>query len=348
MTLRIGVLGASRIADLAIVGPAQQLGHRLVAVAARDRGRAELFAEKHGVERVLASYADVVADPEVNADLQPAGEFTACAVEPCGDRGGQAGAHREAVRPQPFRGAAGCRGRQAAGVTVMEGFHYLFHPVTRRALELANDGTIGEMHHVEVRMAMPAPETSDPRWSFEMAGGAMMDLGCYGLHVMRRLGHPSIIRAHAKERDAGVDEWCDVELGFPGGATGLSANTMAAPDHSFTLRIVGTKGDVFVHNFIKPHEDDRLTIRTPAGTRVEHHGTRTSYSYQLEAFARARAVRRAIADRHRRRGGKHGLCRCGVPGGRYESALKRRGLSPFRRAARVTAPRARRRPPSPG
>ena len=88
----------------------------------------------------------------------------------------------------------------------------------RRALELANDGTIGAMHHVEVRMAMPAPETNDPRWSLEMAGGAMMDLGCYGVHVMRRLGHPSIIRAHAKERHAGVDEWCDVELGFPGGA----------------------------------------------------------------------------------------------------------------------------------
>ena len=134
-------------------------------------------------------------------------------------------------------------------------------------------------------MAMPAPEASDPRWSFEMAGGALMDLGCYGLHVMRRFGHPSIIRSHAKERSAGVDEWCDVELGFPGGATGLSANTMSAPDHSFTLRVVGTKGDLLVHNFIKPHEDDRLTIRTPTGTKVEHHGTRTSYSYQLEAFA---------------------------------------------------------------
>src|ERR1700755_705330 len=71
MTLRIGVLGASRIADLAIVGPAQQLGHRLVAVAPPDRGRAALFSEKHGVERVLASYADVVADPEVNAIYNP-------------------------------------------------------------------------------------------------------------------------------------------------------------------------------------------------------------------------------------------------------------------------------------
>ena len=53
MTLRIGVLGASRIAELAIVGPAQDLGHRLVAVAARDPHRAALFAEKYGVELLL-------------------------------------------------------------------------------------------------------------------------------------------------------------------------------------------------------------------------------------------------------------------------------------------------------
>lgn len=44
----------------------------------------------------------------------------------------------------------------------------------------------------------------------------------------------------------GVDAWCDVELGFPGGATGLSANSMVAEDYSFTIRIVGTKGDVLV------------------------------------------------------------------------------------------------------
>ena len=172
-------------------------------------------------------------------------------------------------------------------------------------------------------MAMPAPGSSDPRWSFEMAGGAMMDLGCYGLHVMRRLGHPSIIRAHAKERAAGVDEWCDVELGFPSGATGMSANTMAAPDHSFTLRIVGTKGDVLVHNFIKPHEDDRLTIRTPAGTKVEHHGTRTSYSYQLEAFAAHVLYGAPLPIDDGRRSGEHGLRRCRIQSGGDGPALNR-------------------------
>jgi predicted dehydrogenase len=285
MTLRIGVLGASRIADLSIIGPAHELGHRLVAVAARDRDRAERFAEKHGFEKVLASYADVVSDQEVDVVYNPLANSLHAPWNLAAIAAG-----KPVLTEKPFaRNRAEAQqvadAARAAGVTVMEGFHYLFHPVTRRALELATDGTIGDLHHVEARMAMPAPESGDPRWSFAMAGGAMMDLGCYGLHIMRRLGRPTVIRAHAGQRGENVDEWCDVELGFPGGATGLSANTMVASDYSFTLRIVGTKGDLLVHNFIKPHEDDRLTIRTPAGTTVEHHGTRSSYSYQLEAFA---------------------------------------------------------------
>src|SRR5262245_57629949 len=71
MSLRIGVLGASRIAELAIVGPARELGHRLVAVAARDPLRARAFADKHGVERVVASYDDVINDPEVDVVYNP-------------------------------------------------------------------------------------------------------------------------------------------------------------------------------------------------------------------------------------------------------------------------------------
>jgi predicted dehydrogenase len=76
-----------------------------------------------------------------------------------------------------------------------------------------------------------------------------------------------------------------VELVFPSGATGLSTNSMVEDEYSFTLRVIGTRGEAFVHNFVKPHGDDRLTLRTQGGTTVEHHGTRSSYSYQLEAFA---------------------------------------------------------------
>ena len=63
--LRIGLLGASRIAVESVVAPAHDGGARLVAVAARDEGRAAEFAAGHGVERVVPDYAALVADPEV-------------------------------------------------------------------------------------------------------------------------------------------------------------------------------------------------------------------------------------------------------------------------------------------
>jgi len=69
--IRIGVLGAARIADLAIVRPARVTGHRLVAIAARDRRRAEDFARRHGVERVLCTYSDILADSDVEAICNP-------------------------------------------------------------------------------------------------------------------------------------------------------------------------------------------------------------------------------------------------------------------------------------
>lgn len=284
-TLRIGVLGASRIAEAAIVGPAQELGHRLVAVAAREPQRAQVFAEKHGVERVLPSYDDVINDPEVDVVYNP----LANALHAPWNLAAVA-AGKPVLTEKPFacnrtEAMRVAEAAEEAGVPVVEGFHYLFHPVTHRALELAGDGTLGDITHVEVRMAMPEPSASDPRWSLALGGGALMDLGCYGLHVMRQMGHPSVVRAHAKEHTPGVDAWCDVELAFPSGATGLSANSMVADDRIHTLRIVGTKGDVLVHDFIKPSGDDRVAIRTQAGSTVEHLGTRSSYSYQLEAFA---------------------------------------------------------------
>jgi predicted dehydrogenase len=294
MTLRIGVLGASRIAELAIVGPAAELGHRLVAVAARDRVRAETFAEKHGVERVVASYQDLIDDPDVDVVYNPLANSLHAPWNLAAVKAG-----KPVLTEKPFaRNQSEARqvadAADAAGVTLLEGFHYYFHPVTARAFGLAADGTLGDITHVEVRMAMPPPSDDDPRWSLEMAGGALMDLGCYGLHVMRSLGRldvpgiggrPSITHAHADQHVPGVDGWCDVELAFPGGATGLSANSMVADDRTFTMRIVGTAGDLLVHDFIKPHHDDRITVNTPHGSTVERLGTRPSYVYQLAAFA---------------------------------------------------------------
>ena len=193
--LRIGVLGAARIADLAIVQPARLTGHRLVAVAARDHRRAEDFAQRHGVERALASYADVLADPEVEAIYNPLanalhGRWNLAAI--------QAGKHVLSEKPFASNADEARAVRDAAAaaqVTVMEGFHYLYHPVTRRLHELLDSGELGQLRAVETDLFMPAPDDGDPRWSYELAGGALMDLGCYCLHAHRFLapwqaGHP--------------------------------------------------------------------------------------------------------------------------------------------------------------
>lgn len=290
MTLRIGLLGASRIAEEALVGPAAELGYRLVAVAARDRGRAQVFAEKYGVEGVLDSYDDVLADTEVDAIYNPLANSLHAPWNLAAVR-----ADKPVLTEKPFASNR-IEAQQvhdaavAAGIPVLEAFHYLFHPVTQRVLDLATDGTLGTTQHIEVAMAMPEPDAGDPRWALDMAGGVLMDLGCYALHFLRMFGRrigepPTVVSASAVERTQGVDESCAVTVAFPSGVTALSTNTMTADAYSFTIRVQGTDGDAFVHNFVKPSGDDRLTVTTADGTRVEHLGTRASYTYQLEAFA---------------------------------------------------------------
>jgi predicted dehydrogenase len=209
VTVRIGLLGASRIAESAVIGPAAELGHRVVAVAARDRSRAAVFAEKYAVERVLDGYQAVIDDAEVDVVYNPLANsqhapWNLAAIAAGKPVPSEKPFARDQSEAQRVADAA-----DAAGITVLEGFHYFFHPVTQRAFELTANGTLGTITHVEVRMAMPTPGDDDPRWSLELAGGALMDLGCYGLHVMRSLGrlgvpgiegHPSVVRAHAEER----------------------------------------------------------------------------------------------------------------------------------------------------
>lgn len=291
MSLRIGVLGASRIAEKAIVGPAAELGHRLVAVAARDERRAAEFAEKYGVERVVASYQDVIDDVQVDVVYNPLANSLHAPWNLAAIAAGKPVLSEKPFARNRSEAVSVAQAAQAAGVTVLEGFHYFFHPVTQRAFTLAGSGELGEITRAEVAMAMPTPADSDPRWSLELAGGALMDLGCYGLHIMRSLGRlvlggePAITGATAQQHSPGVDAWCDVDLEFPGGATALARHSMVAEAYSFTIRIIGSDGDLLVHDFIRPNDDDRITVRSAAGERVERLGTRASYSYQLEAFA---------------------------------------------------------------
>ena len=293
--LRIGVLGAARITSLSLVEPARATGHRLVAVAARSPERAAAFAAEHGIERVHETYADVVADPQVDAVYNPLpnalhGRWN---TEVAG-----LGKHLLTEKPAAANATemrAVADAVRAAGIVYLEGFHYPYHPLFLRVREIIATGGIGEVRHVDAPLWMPAPPDDDPRWSLELAGGATMDLGCYSISCLRLLGdhlggEPTLVASTAVERAGrpGVDERLSVEVAYPSGATGTGGSDMAYDGRNFALTVTGSVGSVECPMFAVPSEDDRLIWRRPGRDDVvEHLGRRTSYTYQLEAFAAA-------------------------------------------------------------
>jgi predicted dehydrogenase len=186
--LKIGILGAARIADDGIVDPSRLLGHRLVAVAARDRSRAEAFAAQRGVERVHQTYADVIDDPEVevvyNALVNSLhAKWNQYALK--------AGKHVLSEKPFASNATEALLVRDVARTAsgqIVEGFHYLHHPVNQRLHELVTSGELGDVQQVDIELSIPSPPDSDPRWLLELAGGAAMDLGCYVLSAARQVG----------------------------------------------------------------------------------------------------------------------------------------------------------------
>ncbi len=289
--LRLGVLGAARISPPAIIDPAHATGTPLVAVAARDPQRAREFANQHGIEQVLADYAALVNSPDVDTIYNPLpnglhGPWNLAAIA--------AGKHVLSEKPFASNVDEAIEVRDAAataGVCVGEAFHYWYHPLMQRVLELVGSGALGDIESVDADMQIPPPSDTDPRWSFALAGGALMDVGCYSLHAHRALGallggEPTVVAARAGERrqDPGVDEWLDVDLVFPSGAQGSARCSMVREGVHMPLRVTGTKGSLYAHNFALPQLDDQLEVTIGGQTTVHRMGTRTTYTYQLEAF----------------------------------------------------------------
>jgi predicted dehydrogenase len=292
--LRIGVLGTAQITAEALIRPAHAAGVELVAVASRDAQRGAAFAAEHGIATVLDSYSDLVRHPDIDAVYNP---LPNSLHGPWNRRAIQSGKH--VLSEKPFASNSGearavAEMGKAAGLVVADGFHYAYHPVTKRLETLVSSGDLGELERIEVVMTGPAPPSDNLRWSLQLSGGALMDLGCYGLHFHRLVGgwlgeEPRITRAVGGQRagSPGVDEWVDVELVYPSGLSGGLHCDMAARALQFSCTVSGTRGTLTASNFVLPHLDDTVTFRTETGTVVNHLGLRSSYSYQLEAFLRA-------------------------------------------------------------
>jgi len=289
--IRFGILGAATIAPLALVNPARENREvEVAAVAARDASRGQAFAAKHGIPRVHESYDALIGDPSVDAVYIPLpnglhGRWTRAALA--------AGKH--VLCEKPFTANA-AEAREIAELAansdrvVMEAFHYRYHPLTRRVEEIIASGELGKLKRVEAAMCFPLPKFSDIRYDFSLAGGALMDAGCYAVHMVRTFGGstPEIVRAQAKLRDPQVDRAMTAEVRFAGGHTGrVRCSMWSSRLLQISARVIGEHGEVRVLNPVLPNIFHRLSVRSAEGRRVERFGRRPSYAYQLDAFAAA-------------------------------------------------------------
>jgi predicted dehydrogenase len=289
--LRIGVLGAAAITPSALIKPAADNPEvDVAAVAARDLGRAEAFAAKHGIAQVHDSYQTLIADPNLDAVYNPLpnglhGRWTRAALA--------AGKH--VLCEKPFTANAD-EAREIADLAtksdrvVMEAFHYRYHPLALRAEEIVASGELGKLNRVEAGLCFPLPKFSDIRYDYSLAGGATMDAGSYAVHMARTFGGatPEVVSARAKLHGPNIDRAMTAELRFPAGHTGrLRCSMWSVHLLQISAKVIGERGDLRVLNPIMPEFFHRLSVRSDDGRRVERFTRRSSYAYQLDAFANA-------------------------------------------------------------
>jgi predicted dehydrogenase len=290
--IRFGILGAARIAPIAMVKPAaEETEAEVTAVAARDLERARRFAARHKISTAYGSYAQLIADPSIDAVYIAVpnglhGRWTKAALE--------AGKHVLCEKPftaNAEEAASVAEAARQSGLVVMDAFHYRYHALTGRMLEILRSRELGTITNMEAWLCFPLVPPNNVRWDYQLAGGALMDAGCYTIHLLRTLAgaEPQVSSATAKTRRTAVDRLLKAELVFPAGCTGLITASMLSRELlGAGARVSGTRGTMEVLNPYQPQLIHRLVVHSDTRHAVEHVPRQPStYASQLRAFTGA-------------------------------------------------------------
>ena len=264
--LRWGILGTARINRRVI--PAMRLARRsqLVAVASRDRARAEAYAREWSVPRAIAGYQAMLDDSSVDAIYIPLPNtdhvpWTLAAVA--------AGKHVLCEKPLALDPAHVDRiaaAAAAARVVVEEGFMYRHEPLTARVVSLVNDGALGAPLAIVSGFTFALAAGRNIRLDPALGGGSLWDVGSYPVTYAQLIagGEPRMFAGTAIWHASGVDEEFTGMLRFGGGITAnIYAGFRAA--HRTWLEILGSNGRLTVPNPFRPGPIDTLEL--------EHEGT---------------------------------------------------------------------------
>ncbi len=292
--LRIGCLGAAKITPKAMIAPARgRADVDVVALAARDAGRALAFAQEHRIQIIEESYEALIERDDIDAvynALPPSrhAELTIKALE--------AGKHVLCEKPLAMNAVEARQMAEAAQLSdavLLEAFHYRFHPAFDTLLEFVRSGELGELKGFKAVFNVEIPERpGEIRHTLNVGGGALMDLGCYPVHWARTVlgSEGQVVSAVARGGLGGIDLEMAARIEFEGGVVAELKTSMAmGVERGASLEVSGDKGRLMMNNPIAPH----------MGYRIEHWpegavaatiiaqapaGGLTTYDYQLAHF----------------------------------------------------------------
>ena len=292
MTVRLGLVAASRIAKPAIIDPLPDVaGVELAAVAARDLDRAQSAADEWGAPLAFGSYEELMACGDVDAVYigTPASlhrEWAIAAIE--------AGKH--VLCEKPFAANADdarliADAARASDVVVMEAFHWRYHPFAQQVRDVLDSGVLGRVDRIDAAFDIPDGKIGrdDIRWDVPLGGGATMDLGCYAIQWVRfdAESEPDVVSAEAVCPVEGIDGSLGAELRWPSGVTGSVHSSMIADSESVEawLRVSGEHGTMIATNPLAPQHGNAMLV-VDLGHRIWQRpaDTTSTYFHQLVAF----------------------------------------------------------------
>jgi predicted dehydrogenase len=286
VTLRIGILGASRVAVYAMIAAARDVeGVTVTAVAARDLERARVYAAEHDIPNIYPDYEALIASPDVDAvynALPPNlhAHWSIAALE----------AGKPVLCEKPFTLTLSdtqdmLAAEARTGRLLMEAQHTYYHPRHARIREIVRSGMLGKIGHISSQFDVPIPQSPvEIRWNGPVGGGALWDLGVYPVFWLREaMGEePVLVSASHRLHDSGADIETKATFTFQSGATGAIDCSMER-DFAAWLKVEGEIGTLFVKNPLSPPQQT-LTLDIAGEISEEIFTDRPTYSFQLEAF----------------------------------------------------------------
>lgn len=289
--IRIGILGAAAIVPMALTNPARRVHEaQILAIAARDPKRAYSFAKRHHIPRVHQTYAALLADPDIDAIYNPLpnslhAEWTIRALK--------AGKHVLCEKPIASNTAEAEEMAKAAretGLVLSEAFAYRYFPLTERVKQIMKSGELGDIRHIDAQFCFLLPSPKNIRFNYDLAGGALMDCGCYPVSLIRYLAEaePAVDRAEARLFAPQVDHNMTADLSFSDSRTARLECGMLSPKvFRSVLKVEGDAGSLRVLGAFQPHWFNWLTVNGRNGKYSERVRGENSYILQLRSFIKA-------------------------------------------------------------